>query len=140
MRVQGGNGSNRVGKGGGTKRTQGGSSRFTLPQETEEATQTQQTVQSSAIQDVSALLALQTVDDALQGKRRKAVRKGNKMLDLLEDIRMGLLSGNLPMAVLQQLERLSADPEPSGDERIDALLEEIVLRAQVEIAKLEKNS
>ena len=89
------------------------------------------------MQDMSALLALQSVDDALQGKKRKAVRKGNKMLDLLEEIRMGLLCGSLPLSVLHQLERLASEHEQTGDERIDALIEEIALRAQVEVAKLE---
>jgi hypothetical protein len=40
--------------------------------------------------------------------------------------------------VLQQLKGLSDQIESSGDERIDAVLAEIELRAQVEIAKLSR--
>ena len=86
------------------------------------------------------MLALQSVEDSVTGKRRKAVRRGNRMLDLLEQVRMGLLSGSLSTAVLHQLGRMVDDHQPSGDERIDELLAEISLRAQVEIAKLEANT
>nr|WP_319513475.1 flagellar assembly protein FliX [uncultured Cohaesibacter sp.] len=137
MRVQGGSGAKHVGKSGKAGASKSSSGSFSVPAETQETTRSQQTAQSNAVQDMSALLALQSVDDALQGKRRKAVRKGNKMLDLLEELRMGLLCGTLPLAVLQQLERLASDHEQTGDERIDALIEEIALRAQVEVAKLE---
>ncbi len=137
MRVQGGSGSKQVSKSGTSGASKSSSSSFSVPEETQGASRSQQTTQSSAVQDVSALIALQSVDDALHGKKRKAVRKGNKMLDLLEDIRMGILCGTLSLSVLRQLERLTAETEASGDERIDALLEEISLRAQVEVAKLE---
>nr|WP_321456396.1 flagellar assembly protein FliX [uncultured Cohaesibacter sp.] len=137
MRIQGGSGAKHVGKTGSAGASKSSSGSFSVPQETQSTSRSQQTEQTAALQDMSALLALQTVDDALQGKRRKAVRKGNKMLDLLEEIKMGILCGTLSLSVLRQLERLVADQEPSGDERIDALLEEIGLRAQVEIAKLE---
>ncbi|WP_319413474.1 flagellar assembly protein FliX [uncultured Cohaesibacter sp.] len=137
MRVQGGSGTKHIGKTGSSGASKSSSGSFSVPQDSGETARSQQTSQSSAVQDMSALLALQTVDDALHGKRRKAVRKGNKMLDLLEEIRMGILCGTLSKAVLMQLERLTSEQEPSGDERIDALLEEIGLRAQVEVAKLE---
>lgn len=137
MRVQGGSGTKHIGKTGKAGASKSSSGSFSVPEETQNATRSQQTSQSSAVQDMSSLLALQTVDDALHGKRRKAVRKGNKMLDLLEEVRMGILCGTLPLAVLQQLERLAGDHEQTGDERIDALIEEIALRAQVEVAKLE---
>jgi hypothetical protein len=123
--------------GGTSGASKSSSSSFSVPEETQGASRSQQTIQSGAVQDVSALIALQSVDDALHGKKRKAVRKGNKMLDLLEEIRMGILCGSLSISVLRQLERLSAETEASGDERIDTLLEEISLRAQVEVAKLE---
>ncbi|WP_180966690.1 flagellar assembly protein FliX [Cohaesibacter celericrescens] len=139
MRILGGNGANQIGKASGGKRAQSTSSSFSVPQETGGAKQTSGTMQSSALHDVSSLLALQGVDDALHGRRKKAVRRGNKMLDLLEEVRMGLLAGTLPRSVLTQLERLVTEQEKSGDARIDELLSEIGLRAQVEIAKLDQN-
>ena len=139
MRIQGGNGATPVGKSGGNTRTRSASSGFSVPQDAGATTKTSGPVQSSALQDVSSLLALQGVEDTLQGRRKKAARRGNKMLDLLEEVRMGLLAGTLPLAVLHQLERLASDQEKSGDERIDGLLSEIGLRAQVEVAKLDQN-
>ena len=137
MRIPGGNGAKQVGRAGGNGRARAASGSFTVPQESQSATQPQSSVQNSAVQDVSSLLALQAVEDSLQGRSKKAVRRGNKILDLLEDVRMGLLSGSLPLALLHQLDRLIVDQEKVGDERIDGLLAEIGLRAQVEIAKLE---
>lgn len=139
MRIVGGNATSNVGKSTGSGRARSTSGSFVVPQQSEETAQSQKSYQSNALQDVSSLLALQGVEDSTHGKRRKAIRRGNKMLDLLEQVRMGLLAGAMSMTVLKQLERLAENQEPSGDERIDELLLEIGLRAQVEIAKLEAN-
>ncbi len=136
MRINGPTGPNGVSGNRGAKRSSASGSSFRVPTESSGAGSTAPTSQTSSVQDVSALLALQSVDDALTGRRRKAVRRGNKMLDLLDDLRLGLLGGTLPAHVLHQLEGLSAQIESSGDERIDAVLAEIELRAQVELAKL----
>jgi hypothetical protein len=136
MRINGPAGPNGVSGSKGAKRSSSSGSSFRVPAESSGTSSSAPTSQTSSVQDVSALLALQSVDDALSGRRRKAVRRGNKMLDLLDDLRLGLLSGTWPPHVLHQLEGLSAQIETSGDERIDAVLAEIELRAQVEIAKL----
>jgi len=137
MRIQSNNPAAHLGKSGSAGRARGGSSSFSVPQESGQTSQAQQTSHSAGLSDVTSLLALQGVEDPLHGKRRKAIRKGNRMLDLLEDVRLGLLSGNLSVSILHQLERLTEMAESSGDARIDALVEEIGLRAQVELAKLE---
>ena len=137
MRVLGGKTANPVGRIGNAGQTSSSSATFSVPQDNASKSSAQALQQSGGVQDVSALLALQGVEDSLQGKRRKALRRGNRMLDLLEQVRMGLLSGSLPLTVLQQLERLASGHGESGDDRIDALLEEIGLRAQVEVAKLQ---
>lgn len=137
MRILSNNASAHIGKSGAGGRARSSSGSFAVPQGGGEAARSQQTAYSGGVSDVSSLLALQSVEDPLHGKRRKAIRKGNRMLDLLEDVRLGLLSGSLPLSVLQQLDCLVENHEPSGDERIDELVEEIGLRAQVELAKLE---
>lgn len=137
MRIQSNNPASQIGKSGSTGRARSGSSSFSVPQDSGQTTKSQQSSHAAGLNDVTSLLALQGVEDPLHGKRRKAIRKGNRMLDLLEDVRLGLLSGNLSVSVLQQLERLTEMSEPSGDARIDELVEEIGLRAQVELAKLE---
>ena len=137
MRIADGNATKQIGKSRAKARSSGASGAFALPEETSPSTSSQATVQSPALQDVSSLLALQSVEDPMHGKRRKAVRRGNRMLDLLEQVRMGLLGGSMSVPVLQQLEQLAQAHEPSGDARIDELLLDIGLRAQVELAKLE---
>ncbi|MCV6576465.1 MAG: flagellar assembly protein FliX [Cohaesibacter sp.] len=140
MRINGPNGTGAVSGNKTVRRSGAAGSAFQLPSESGAASASTPTSQTSAVQDVGALLALQSVDDALSGRRRKALRRGNKMLDLLDDVRLGLLSGALPLHILHQLETLSQQIESSGDERIDAVLSEIELRAQVEIAKLARQN
>ncbi|MEP2830625.1 flagellar assembly protein FliX [Parvibaculum sp.] len=88
---------------------------------------------------VDALLALQETpvsDDALHSPRRKAIRRGEEMLDILDDIKLSLLMGQLPKS---KLSRLLAVVERQGssfnDPRLGQVLAEIELRAKVELAK-----
>lgn len=88
---------------------------------------------------VDALLALQETpqsDDALHSPRRKAIRRGEEMLDILDEIKLALLTGQLPKAKLSRL--LSVVERQSGsfnDPRLGQVLAEIELRARVELAK-----
>ncbi len=140
MRIQGAYANSGVAGGRSSTKARSSGSSFSVPSQSTQTASASQTQASAGVQSVDALLALQAVDDSLQGKRRKAVRKGNKMLDMLEDIRLGLLSGAMPIHVLKQLERLCLDVEACGDPRIDEVLGDINLRAQVELAKLEVRS
>lgn len=88
------------------------------------------------ITQVDALLALQEVPDALE-RRRRQVRRGNDLLDRLDRIRDALLSGRLPLHVLENLSRaLEAQREAVDDPRLREIVEEIELRCAVELAKL----
>ncbi len=85
---------------------------------------------------VDALLALQEVPDALAG-RAQAKRRGEALLDQLEQLRLGLLAGRLPRERLERLLRLAAERrEEFDDPRLSEVLAEIELRAAVELAKL----
>lgn len=85
---------------------------------------------------VDALLALQEVPDALVGRAR-AKRRGEALLDQLEQLRLGLLAGRLPRDRLERLARLAAERrEQLDDPRLIEILAEIELRAAVELAKL----
>src|SRR5689334_6724019 len=90
--------------------------------------------------DLNTVLALQEAPDATKGRARKrAQERGNMMLDHLEEIRMGLLLGTVPMAKLEQLAQLvRAKREQIDDPRLLAILDEIELRAAVELAKLSR--
>lgn len=92
------------------------------------------TVGAAPLQSVDALLALQSVDDVLTG-RRKAMKRGNDVLDTLEDVKLDLLAGTVEPAKLRRLMRLVEDRTPSGDAPLDSVLDEIELRAMVELAK-----
>ncbi|NBR29945.1 MAG: hypothetical protein EBT83_16285 [Betaproteobacteria bacterium] len=59
-------------------------------------------------------------------------------LDALEQLRDGLLSGSLPVATLRNLERMVAQERALvSDPKLNAVLDDIELRAAVELAKLE---
>jgi hypothetical protein len=87
---------------------------------------------------VSTVLALQGAPDSTERRaRRRAVQHGDAMLDDLEEIRLGLLLGSIPRARLEQLAQLvRARREQVDDPKWMAILDEIELRAAVELAKL----
>lgn len=94
---------------------------------------------SAGVAGIEALLAAQTVGDATQdsGSKRRALVRGNDILDKLEDLRAALLSGSISKSKLIELaQSLRAKREPGLDERLNQLLDEIELRAEVELAKL----
>jgi hypothetical protein len=91
---------------------------------------------------VGALLAAQEVDDATSGPSRgkgRARARAEALLDRLDEIRVGLLTGTLPAATLRELGRLvQVQRDQVVDPKLAGLLDEIDLRAQVELAKLER--
>jgi hypothetical protein len=85
---------------------------------------------------IDALLALQGQDEKAE-RRRRAVARGRSALDALDELKAGLLADNLGPSTLRRLKAATADLlDPSGDERLDAVMAEIDLRLAVEIAKL----
>lgn len=85
----------------------------------------------------AALMALQEVCDRGEG-RRKAVRHGTRLLDLLDELRVGLLTGGLSSGTLNELSRLVGEAREQVDSPdLQQILDEIDLRAQVELAKHE---
>lgn len=88
------------------------------------------------VSDVASLLALQSIPDVdPREKRRKAVRRGLDLLDVLERVKLDLLGGGVPVERLERLVTLLGGREPSGEEGLDALVADIELRARVELAK-----
>jgi hypothetical protein len=91
--------------------------------------------------DVSTVLALQEAPDATtrNRSRQRAKERGNLMLDHLEELRMGLLLGTIPLAKLETLAQLvRAKREQIDDPKLLAILDEIELRAAVELAKFSR--
>lgn len=86
---------------------------------------------------VDGILAAQEVPDALKGRSRGLAR-GYNLLDRLDDIRLGLLMGSIPRAGLLDLRRQLRERRGElRDPRLAAILDEIDLRAAVELAKLD---
>ena len=89
----------------------------------------------SGVAGVSALMALQGVEDVTE-RRRRAIRRGNGLLDRLEEVKLALLSGEADEHALERLARtLREERTPDGDPGLDGLLDQIDLRAAVELAK-----
>jgi hypothetical protein len=85
---------------------------------------------------LDALVALQEVDDPTSG-RRKAQQRGEDLLDRLDHLKLGLLTGRISIGELERLsEMVSRETEATSDPRLREILSEIELRAAVELAKL----
>jgi hypothetical protein len=83
---------------------------------------------------LDALLALQSVEDPLL-KKKKLVRRGTQLLDTLEEIKTDVLAGRVSESRLNQLMAVLGQAREKADPRLDALLDDIELRARVELAK-----
>ena len=84
-------------------------------------------------------MAAQAVGDALQddGRKRRAVARGNDILDKLEDLRAELLTNGVSKQKLIALAQELRERRDAGlDDELNAILDEIELRAEVELAKL----
>lgn len=86
---------------------------------------------------LDSILALQSMDDSTSG-RSKGLKHGEQLLDMLDQVRDGLLAGGIPRATLNRLANAVARrQEQFADPRLQSVLDEIELRAHVELAKLE---
>lgn len=90
-----------------------------------------------AVGALGGLLGAQEVDER-EARRRKAAKRGRLTLDMLANLRDALLTGTLPYSTLRQLERLLAEERGEAtDPELMSILNEIEVRAAVELAKLE---
>ncbi len=136
MRVSG------PGRVGSTQKSRGGKSasktgeKFSLPEETTDTVATSSVASSAPIASIDAIMALQGVDDSTSSDQ-KALNKGKDLLDRLEDIRHGLLIGSIPVERLKQLKQTLASYDVSAaDPKLAEIVQEIEVRAAVELAKL----
>ena len=88
-----------------------------------------------AISSVDVLIALQGVEDPTE-RRKRAVQKGRHALDILDGLKVGLLEGDIDPSTLGRLKStVDGLKQGSGDSGLDAVLAEIELRVEVELAK-----
>jgi hypothetical protein len=133
MRIYGPNGTTLGTQSSGTRRT--GGSGFSLPDLTS-TTENRATTAPRATANIDALLALQGVEEDPVERRKRSVQRGKGALDVLDDLKIGLLSGNFDSSTVTRLRAAAADlKSSSGDAGLDAVLSEIELRVEVELAK-----
>jgi hypothetical protein len=130
-----------VGQAGGSRGPKAaGGEGFRLPSASSAGAAGQSTgvTASGAVMGVEALLTLQDVGGPLE-RRRRAVGRAGRLLDVLDDIKVALLGGEITGADLQRLERAIRDQRAATDDpKLEELLDEIETRAAVELAKLEQ--
>jgi hypothetical protein len=86
---------------------------------------------------LDSILALQGLEDSTDG-RSKGLKHGEQLLDMLDQVRDGLLAGGIPRATLNRLAAaVTRRHDTFADPRLQSVLDEIELRAHVELAKLE---
>ena len=85
--------------------------------------------------ELDAILALQAVEDPLFAKR-KAIKRGRTLLDNLEALKADLLLGRVSETRLERIIVLVRQAREQVDPALDAVIEDIELRALVELAKL----
>jgi hypothetical protein len=135
MRIYGPNGTTLGTPASSTRRTS--SSGFSLPEEDVSSTsEARATAAPKASTNIDALIALQGIEEDLKERRRRSVARGRGALDVLDDLKLGLLSGNLDSSTVMRLRDAAANLKTSsGDPGLDAVLSEIELRVEVELAK-----
>lgn len=115
-----------------------GDSVFKPASDTAEQPRAQTTSGPGPIAALDTILTLQGFDDSTDG-RSKGLAHGRNLLDMLDQLRDGLLSGSIPRTTLSRLAAAVAQRQESFvDPKLQGVLDEIDLRARVELAKLEQ--
>lgn len=88
------------------------------------------------INHISSLIAAQEVDGNT-GQAEQAIKRGTDMLDLLDQLKFGVLNGRISPKALNRLRILTSEQTHlSENEGLKSVLQSIELRAEVELAKL----
>ena len=95
------------------------------------------TSSASGVAGAAALMALQGVEDPTE-RRRRAIRRGSSLLDRLDELKLALLGGQDGAAALSRLARdIGEQRDEEAEPGLTAVLDQIDLRASVELAKAE---
>jgi hypothetical protein len=127
-----------VGGAGGVKRS-GGAKGSDFAKFLEDSGKGVDAVSSAApTQIVGAVLGKQKVGDSISERANgRARQRADEMLARLDALRTGLVTGTVARAPLMELAQMArAKREPGADPRLLAVVGEIELRAEVELAKL----
>lgn len=102
------------------------------------AQETRSAAATHSIASIDSLLAAQSVEDPTERAARKRMQvRADSILTELENMRIALLTGTLTVGhVIDIADVVAAHREKIMDPRLHSILDEIDLRAQIEIAKL----
>lgn len=116
------------------KGSAGGGFNVEVVEKVEEATST---TPASTVGNLGALLSLQGVEEVIDDDRKKqTAEQGISLLERLEEMRVELLSGQLSVAQVDRIAQSVRTLGRTGDSALDSILEDIDMRARVELAKL----
>jgi hypothetical protein len=133
MRINGPNGTTLGSAAGNVRRSS--STGFALPEDAASTQESRAVISPKTAANIDALLAMQGIEDPVE-RRKRSVQRGKGALDVLDDLKIGLLSGNFNTATVSRLREAAANlKSSSGDPGLDAILSEIELRVEVELAK-----
>ncbi len=108
---------------------------FSVPEEAVSVAESRMISSPMAPANIDALLALQGIEYPTE-KRKRLVQRGRGALDVLDDLKLSLLAGNIKASMVSRLRDAATDlKSSSGDPALDALLSQIELRVEVELAK-----
>jgi len=131
MRIYGPNGAHLTSPAAGSRRA--GSASFSI--DLGAPAETRSVAAPRAASGIDALLAMQGVEDSSE-RRRRSVARGRTALDVLDDLKIGLLAGSFDSTTVARLRTAAAELKTtSGDPGLDQVLSEIELRVEVELAK-----
>jgi hypothetical protein len=137
MKIEGPGGPQGPSKTKGKGKTEGSGGRFgeLISGGTQSAAPTQATY---SIAQLDSLLALQGAEDPAHGAARKRARqRSNTILTELDKIRMAMLGGTLTVGhMIDVADVVASHREKIMDPAMTAIMDEIDLRAQVELAKM----
>jgi hypothetical protein len=104
----------------------------------DDAKETTHAAGANVIARVDVLLAAQGSEDPAEKASRGRMRKrGSEILHQLDKIRLGMLTGSLTVGNLVDIaDVVAAHRERINDPQLAGILDEIDLRAQIEIAKM----
>ena len=132
MRIDTSNRTTGVGRGTGAGRS--GSAAEFVPAGGNAPARVAGNVPMHAATGIDAILALQAVDEPLTGKK-KALRRGASLLDMLDEIKTDLLIGRVSSDGLDRMTAMLSEMRERSLPGLDSLLDDIELRVRVELAK-----
>lgn len=113
-----------------------GSGMAFVPAGEESAVRVANSAPMAAAAGIDAILALQAVEDPAVAKKKRALRRGASLLDMLDAVKADLLVGRVSAGQLDQIVILLGEVRERSLPGLDAVLDDIELRVQVELAKL----